>query len=135
MKRYVTILAAVLSLLALSACKKDFLTEKPVNDIYAENLLVDFSGFESMNYATLAMVRDEYGRVDTNYGGTDFGSQPFAKSTMWSCGADNAWNNNRHTNFRWFNKPNNIVSMSAEMPFLAIFEWLYKVINTANMVI
>lgn len=135
MKRYVTIIAAVLSLLALSACKKDFLTEKPVNDIYAENLLVDYSGFESMNYAMLAMVRDEYGRVDTDYGGTTFGSQPLAKSTMWSCGVDNAWNNNRHTNFRWFNKPNNIVAMSTEMPFLAIFEWLYKVINTANMVI
>jgi len=135
MKRYVTLLTAVLSLLALSACKKDFLTEKPVNDIYAENLLVDYSGFESMNYAMLAMVRDEYGRVDTDYGGTSFGSQPFAKSTMWSCGVDNAWNNNRHTNFRWFNKPNNIVAMSNEMPFLAIFEWLYKVINTANMVI
>ena len=135
MKRYITFAIAALSLLALGACNKDFLVEKPVNDIYAENLLVDYSGFESMNYAMMAMMRDEYGRVDTGYGGTDFGSQPFAKSTMWSCGVDNAWNNNRHTNFRWFNKPDNIVAMADGMPFLAIFEWLYKVINTANMVI
>ena len=135
MKRYITFAIAALSLLALGACNKDFLVEKPVNDIYAENLLTDYSGFESMNYAMMAMMRDEYGRVDTGYGGTDFGSQPFAKSTMWSCGVDNAWNNNRHTNFRWFNKPNNIVAMADGMPFLAIFEWLYKVINTANMVI
>ena len=93
MKRYITFAIAALSLLALGACNKDFLVEKPVNDIYAENLLVDYSGFESMNYAMMAMMRDEYGRVDTGYGGTDFGSQPFDKSTMWSCGVDNAWNN------------------------------------------
>jgi hypothetical protein len=45
MKRYFTIIAAVLSLLAFSACKKDFLTEKLVDDIYAGSLLVDYNGF------------------------------------------------------------------------------------------
>ena len=57
MKRYITFTIAVLSLLALGGCNKDFLVEKPVNDIYAENLLVDYSGFESMNYAMMAMMR------------------------------------------------------------------------------
>ena len=54
---------------------------------------------------------------------------------MWSCGTDNAWGNNRHTSFRFFNFPKNIVGMTDEACFLSLFEWLYKVVNTANMVI
>ena len=136
MKKNIRIfLLSVLSLLAFTACSEEFLVEHPVTDIYAENLLTNYTGFESMNYALLSMVRDEYGRMDINYGSTSFGSLPFAKSTMWSCGVDNAWGNNRHTSFRFFNYPKNIVSMADEACFLSLFEWLYKVVNTANMVI
>ena len=136
MKKNICIfLLSVLSLLAFTACSEEFLVEHPVTDIYADNLLTNYTGFESMNYALLSMVRDEYGRMDINYGSTSFGSLPFAKSTMWSCGTDNAWGNNRHTSFRFFNYPKNIVSMANEPCFLSLFEWLYKVVNTANMVI
>ena len=134
-KNILVILVSLLTLSALTSCAEDFLVEKPVTDIYADNLLTNYSGFESMNYALLSMVRDEYGRMDINYGSTDFGSLPFAKSTMWSCGTDNAWGNNRHTSFRFFNFPKNIVGMTDEACFLSLFEWLYKVVNTANMVI
>ncbi len=136
MKKTLSIIFAAFCIILFAAsCSDRFLQEKPVNDIYAENLLVDYSGFESMNYAMLSMVRDEYDRMDVNYGGTSFGSLPFAKSTMWSCGVDNAWGNNRHTSFRFFNFPKNIVSMTNEECFMALFEWLYKVVNTSNMVI
>ena len=134
-KNILVILVSLLTLSVLASCAEDFLVEKPVTDIYADNLLTNYSGFESMNYALLSMVRDEYGRMDINYGSTDFGSLPFAKSTMWSCGTDNAWGNNRHTSFRFFNFPKNIVGMTDEACFLSLFEWLYKVVNTANMVI
>ncbi len=135
MKKIIILTISALSFVLLPSCSKEFLTEKPVNDIYAENLLTNLNGFESMNYAILSMVRDEYGRMDINYGGSSFGSLPFAKSTMWSCGTDNAWGNNRHTGFRFFNFPKNIVGMTDAECFLSLFEWLYKVVNTANMVI
>ena len=134
-KNILVILVSLLTLSALTSCAGDFLVEKPVTDIYADNLLTNYSGFESMNYALLSMVRDEYGRMDINYGSTSFGSLPFAKSTMWSCGTDNAWGNNRHTDFRFFSFPKNITGMTDAPCFLSIFEWLYKVVNTANMVI
>ena len=134
-KNILVILVSLLTLSALTSCAGDFLVEKPVTDIYADNLLTNYSGFESMNYALLSMVRDEYGRMDINYGSTDFGSLPFAKSTMWSCGTDNAWGNNRHTDFRFFSFPKNITGMTDAPCFLSLFEWLYKVVNTANMVI
>ena len=129
------ILVSLLTLSVLASCAEDFLVEKPVTDIYADNLLTNYTGFESMNYAILSMVRDEYGRMDINYGSTSFGSLPFAKSTMWSCGTDNAWGNNRHTDFRFFSYPKNITGMTDAPCFLSLFEWLYKVVNTANMVI
>ena len=122
-------------MLSAVRCTKDLLTEKPADDIYADNLLVNYDGFVNMQNARFAMVRDEYDRVDKKIGGTDFSSQPFAKSTLFSVGADNAWGNNRHTNFRHFSYPANITSMTDAQPFLAIFEWLYKVVNTSNMII
>lgn len=133
MKRY--IVSALCALALLTSCAEDFLRENPVNDIYADNLLSTYDGFESMNYAMLAMVRGEYDRMDVGYGGTSFKSLPFAKSVVWSCGCDNAFGNNRHTDFRFFSYPKNITAMTSQETFLALFEWLYKVVNTANMVI
>ena len=135
MKKTILLISVILSLATISSCTDQFLVEKPVDDIYAENLLENYDGFMSMNSALLSMVRDEYGRMDIGYGSTSFGSLPFAKSTMWSCGTDNAWGNNRHTDFRFFSFPKNIVGMTDAECFLSIFEWLYKVVNTANMVI
>ena len=119
----------------LISCNKDFLIEKPADDIYADNLLVNYAGFVNMQNALFSMVRDEYDRTDRYMGGTNFPSLPFAKSTLFSVGADNAWGNNRHSEFRHFSFPKNITSMTDSEAFLAIFEWLYKTINTANMII
>jgi len=123
------------SVLAISSCSEDFLTEKPVDDIFAENLLINYSGFQNMQNSMFALVRDEYDRGDRYYGGTSFGSIPFTKHTLFSAGADNSWGNNRHTNFRHISFPKNITDMEDVIPFQAVFEWLYKAINTANMII
>ena len=123
------------SVLAISSCSEDFLTEKPVDDIFAENLLINNSGFQNMQNAMFALVRDEYDRGDRYYGGTSFGSIPFTKHTLFSAGADNSWGNNRHTNFRHISFPKNITDMEDVIPFQAVFEWLYKAINTSNMII
>ncbi len=135
MKKIKYISLFVLLTMFAASCEKDFLTEQPVDNIYSSNLLVDYKGFVNMNNALMSLVRDEYGRVDVNLGGTSFKSLPFAKSTVFSVGADNAWGNNRHTDFRHFSFPKNITAMTDTETFLAIFEWLYKAINTANMII
>ena len=134
MKKILYIITLV-CIVGLYSCSKDFLIEKPVDNIYAENLLKDYNGFKSMNAALLSFMRDEYARLDVEYGGTEFSSLPLAKHVMWSCGVDNAWNNNRHSAVQFFNYPAKIKNMSDGEVFLALFEWLYKVINTSNMVI
>lgn len=125
----------LISFLAVSSCSEDFLTEKPVDDIFAENLLISYNGFQNMQNALFALVRDEYDRGDRYYGGTSFGSIPFTKHVLFSAGADNSWGNNRHTSFRHLSFPKNITDMEDVAPFQAVFEWLYKVINTSNMII
>lgn len=125
----------VFLLIGLFSCSKDFLTENPKDDIFAENLLVDHSGFVAMQSALYALVRDEYDRVDKYYGGTDFPSHPMAKSLMFSVGADNAFGNNRHRLFAHWSFPKNIIDMTDFEPFQAMFEWLYTIVNSANMMI
>ncbi|HQK71743.1 MAG TPA: RagB/SusD family nutrient uptake outer membrane protein, partial [Bacteroidales bacterium] len=128
-------LIIIVSVMIFASCSEDFLTEKPVDDIFAENLLVNHDGFLNMQNAMFGLVRDEYDRGDRFYGGTSFGSIPFTKHTLFSAGADNSWGNNRHTNFRHLSFPKNITDMEDVIPFQAVFEWLYKVINTSNMII
>lgn len=134
MRNFQYILAFIL-LIGLFSCSKDFLVENPKDDIFAENLLVDHSGFVAMQSALYALVRDEYDRVDKYYGGTDFPSHPMAKSLMFSVGADNAFGNNRHRLFAHWSFPKNIIDMTDFEPFQAMFEWLYTIVNTSNMMI
>ena len=134
MKKLIWIVCAT-CLIGLLACSKDFLQEDPKDDIFADNLLTDYNGFVSMQSALFALVRDEYDRVDKYYGGTRFPSLPMANSLMFSVGADNAFCNNRHNRFAHWNFPKNIANMTDFQPFQALFEWLYTVINTSNMMI
>jgi starch-binding outer membrane protein, SusD/RagB family len=102
-------------------CSKDFLVEEPRDDIFADNLLVNYTGFKSMQSALYALVRDEYDRVDKGYGGTVFPSLPMAKSTMFSVGADNSFCNNRHQRFAHWSFPKNIVDMTDFRAFSGYF--------------
>lgn len=128
-------MASIMGLTMVSGCSQDFLVEDPKDDIFANNLLKDYNGFLSMQNALFAMVRDEYDRVDKFNGGTQFPSLPMANSLMFSVGGDNAFCNNRHSRFIHWNVPSNIVNMTDFDPFQAIFEWLYKVVNTSNVII
>ncbi len=133
--KYAKIVLSFFILFVLMGCSKDFLVEDPKDDIFADNLLVNYKGFLSMQNALYAFVRDEYDRVDKFYGGTEFPSHPMAKSTMFSVGADNAFGNNRHRLFAHWSFPKNIINMTDFQPFQALFEWLYTTINTTNMII
>ncbi len=136
MEKYIRIFVLIIFIGVVSSCSEDFLNENPVDDMYAENLLVDYDGFESMNYALLAMVRGEYSRLDDEYvDGANYSSLPFAKSIFFSAGADNSWGNNRHSRAAFLSYPKNITTMIDNDSFLALFEWLYAVVNTSNVVI
>ena len=117
--------------LFLGACKKDFLTEAPKDNIYADNLLVDYDGFQTIISALQGMMRHEYRRVDA-FGGVQ--SLPFSEQTMFSVGADNAWSNNTHNQFKFMYYPKYIDQTDLDC-FRVTFDWLYKMINTANLVI
>lgn len=118
-------------LVSFSACKKDFLTEQPRDNTYAENLLVNYTGFKTMTVALQGMMRHEYRRVDA-FGG--FSSLPLVEQSMWSCGVDNSWSNNSHSSFKFMYYPKYIDQTDAE-PYKATFEWLYRMVTTANMII
>jgi hypothetical protein len=127
-----TYIFLTLCLLGISeGCKKDFLKETPKDNIYADNLLITYSGFKTIITALQGMMRHEYRRVDAS---GNFGSLPLVQQSMWSCGVDNSWSNNSHSSFKFMYYPRNIDQTDAE-PFRATFEWLYRMITTANLVI
>ncbi|WP_293310849.1 RagB/SusD family nutrient uptake outer membrane protein [Pedobacter sp. UBA5917] len=130
MKKLIYILIAIM-LFSIGGCKKEFLQEEPRDNTYADNLLVNYTGFKTMVTALQGMMRHEYRRVDA-FGG--FGSLPLVQQSMWSCGVDNSWSNNSHSSFKFMYYPKNIDQTDAE-PFKATFEWLYRMVTTSNMII
>lgn len=126
---YLLIIAFFFS--GLSSCKKDFLKEQPRDNIYTENLLVDYPGFQTMIVALQGLMRQEYRRVDAV---GNYPSLPFVQQSLWTCGVDNSWSNNTHREFRFMYYPKYIDQTDAPI-FQATFEWLFRMVNTANMVI
>lgn len=117
----------------LTGCNEDnFLKENPRDEIYTSNLLVDKAGFEAFLDGLRGLMRSEYLRTG-NIGGSS-SSMPLVWNLMWSCGVDNAWSNNTHSNFKFMYYPKYIQQTDLEC-MLVTFEWLYKVVNTANVVI
>lgn len=128
-KIFIPLLAALV--IFASGCKKDFLKEEPRDNTYAENLLVNYSGFKTMTVALQGLMRHEYRRVDA-FGG--FSSLPLAQHSVWGCGVDNSWSNNSHSSFKFMYYPKYIDQPDGEI-FKATFEWLYRMVTTANMII
>ncbi|RZK10518.1 MAG: RagB/SusD family nutrient uptake outer membrane protein [Flavobacterium sp.] len=118
-------------LILCNGCKKDFLKEEPRDNTYAENLLVNYTGFKTMTVALQGLMRHEYRRVDA-FGG--FSSLPLVQHSLWSSGVDNSWSNNSHSSFKFMYYPKYIDQPDAEI-FKATFEWLYRIVTTANMII
>ncbi|MCC8154838.1 MAG: hypothetical protein LIP01_11945 [Tannerellaceae bacterium] len=130
MKTYISTLL-ILSVLLLGGCNEaEFLKESPRDAIYPENLLVDYTGFNAMITALHGLMRNEYRRADAN----NVGSIPVVQHAAFAAGADNAWANNASDQMKFLYMPSEIRKTD-----LAIFEgtflWLYKMINTANMII
>jgi len=69
----------ILLLTSLFSCKKEFLTERPLSDLDANNVLTKPSGFESYIIGLHEAAREEVGNGDNtyfavNFAGTDIGA-------------------------------------------------------------
>lgn len=113
-------LAAGVFITSLSSCSKSFLNEQLKSDYAPDNTLVDPLGFEAASTGMLSIVRADYGDVQgllaTFYVGTDMAitGQPNTVQAPY----ENYQNLNSQTG-----------SLSS------IWNWGYKVINAANVVI
>lgn len=129
MKTTKNIIYAMLTILITSCNEVSFLEEQPRDSLYPENLLVDYSGFKSMNTALYGMMRMEYRRADARGGGI-----PLVLHSAWSGGTDNSWGNNSHSEVEFMYNPSLITKTDKQL-YRNIFTWCYQMINTANMVI
>lgn len=121
----------IFSLLLLWGCNEEaFLRENPRDEIYPENLLINYTGFQSMVTALHGLMRNEYRRADAN----GVGSIPVTQHAAFSAGADNSWANNASQELKFLYKPSEIRKTDLDI-FEGTFLWLYKMINTANMII
>jgi hypothetical protein len=129
MKKYISFLLICLTITA--GCDEDtFLAEQPRDAIYADNLLADYTGFQSMITALHGLMRNEYRRADAN----GVGSIPVVQHAAFAAGADNAFANNASQELKFLYKPGEIRKTDLAI-FESTFLWLYKMVNTANMVI
>lgn len=121
----------VAGMLVLNAgCNEDaFLKEEPRAQLYPENLLQDYDGFMSMNLTLYGMARNVYRRADALGG-----SIPQVLHSAWDGGTDICWANNSHSSVQFMYNPKLIDRTDLNI-FSNIFQWCYRSINTANMVI
>lgn len=114
----------------ISGCNEsNFLKEDPHDSLYPENLLIDYTGFQSMVTSLYGVMRNEYRRADVLGG-----SLPLVLHSVWGCGVDNSWSNNSHSEFKFYYYPEYIKQTDLTI-FENIFEWCYRIINTSNMII
>ncbi len=108
-----------------TGCSEDkFLEELPKDDIYAENLFVNYDGFKNALNALQAMVAQER----TSMAGS------FELATPMKIGVDNGWSVYTDVPIDGFHTYG--VSLNSEYKTLeTIFNWLYRAINTANMIV
>ena len=133
MKKFIYIFFVLIATFISGCNEKNFLKEEPRDDIYAENLLNTYGGFQSMETAIKALMREEFCRVD-NLGRYGSSTLPIARHAMWGCGTDNSWSNNTHASFRFMYYPSLIKQTDLDCMMLT-FEWLYKIVSASNMVI
>ncbi len=133
MKKFIYIFFLLIATFISGCNEKNFLKEVPRDDIYAENLLSTYGGFQSMETTTKALMREEFCRVD-NLGRYGSSTLPIVRHAMWGCGTDNSWSNNTHSSFRFMYYPSLIKQTDLDCMMLT-FEWLYKIVSASNMVI
>ena len=124
MKYSIYTILSLFLLLTVSCDEKEFLMEKPQDNIYANNLFENYNGFVNAMNAVYSWVREERSRAD---------NIPLTRSTCWNTGGDNAFMNNGHSGMTYLNWPTQIYE--DQYIFENMFDWLYRIINTSNMVI
>mgnify|MGYP000925802430 CR=1 FL=1 len=110
-----------------TSCSKDFLIEKPVDEIYSNNLLVNYTGFYSMISAERGLMRNEHGKFSS---GT-----AISPNSAFNGGSDLYFGNQRISTATWWNWPNLIVQFTDGSVFENIFGDMYEMINCSNMII
>lgn len=135
MKKILNNIALMACVVVLStACKKDFLLEKPMAIIAPDNLYVNKAGFESGLYGLYNLVRRERGGID---GGFNANTTNDMYLTPAFIGVDNAFSpfpaggNQPERIFNNFG-----VLLNPAQGYLAnCWAWLYQTINAANTII
>lgn len=130
MKKYIGLmLLPLITFLGVSCDEKSFLEEKPKAELYPENLLLNYEGFKSMNVTLYGMARAEYRRADALGG-----SIPQVLHSAQDGGTDVSWANNSSSAVQFMYNPK-LIDRTDLSIFSNIFQWCYRIINTANMVI
>ena len=113
-------------MLGTTSCSDEFLVEHPVDEMYANNLLVNYSGFYSMISAQRGLMRKEHVRP---------GSSSLTTNSAFNAGCDLYFGNQRSENGRWYNWPN-YIKMDTNASFIrTMFSDFYTIINASNMII
>lgn len=119
----ILILVTIIGAIFMSSCNEEtFLLEEPKDDIFAENLFLNYDGFVNGLNAIYALVREDR-ETQSNV----------VRASLWQMGTDNTFVNNGASqsdpfnDYRDLNSENNLVS--------ANFNWLYRIINSSNLII
>lgn len=134
MKKITYILILFITGCLLWGCSDDFLIEQPRDEMYADNLYVDYKGFTLAKHALLAFPRIE--RTEP--------IQSAELGVLFKIGTDVAWANSNLGWLRGIDQYN--VELNSVMQFLngetgnvdsrpGIFLILYRAINSANLMI
>lgn len=126
MKKILFQLAIVFLALSVVSCNMEFLTEHPVDEMYADNLLVNYSGFYSMISAQRGLMRNEHCK---------YSNTSITPNSVFNGGSDLYFGNQRISTARWFNWPNMIVQDTDGEVFSETFSNMYTIINVSNMII
>lgn len=129
-KIFIAIIA--ISAAFLTSCKEEFLVEHPVDEMYADNLLVNYTGFYSMISAQRGLMRNEHVRPTNDAGSS---SSSLTPQSAFNAGCDLYFGNQRSEDGRWYNWPN-YLKLDVEGSFInRMFRNLYTIINVSNMII
>lgn len=124
-KKIIPILAGIA--LLLTACNEDeFLKESPKDAIYADNVYVNYTGFQYAKNALLALIRNER----TQAGG---GATMELSALLWKAGTDNVMINAPYT----WNRPIGYYYLlnSQATAIESGFNYYFRIVNSSNMLI
>ncbi|MBE0674648.1 MAG: RagB/SusD family nutrient uptake outer membrane protein, partial [Bacteroidales bacterium] len=133
MKKQISILLILIlaGLSIFTSCsEEEFLTEEPMDEIYASNLFDDLNGFEGALNSLYALTRQEFTEaIEEN--GTNV---PVVRNAIWTFGVDNGYSNAEFSATAPYNKYGTMLTPDDKMAY-CVFRWLYRTINAANMII